>query len=284
MMTIRHKAKRATATMAILLGLAGPAMAASNLIINGDFEQTTGIGTGASISTGSATNAANVAASNLTGWVQGTRTGDASTPGFNFVVQAGQADTNGMTFNNGGQVYLYGPSGGNTSASNYSNNGLTASSPTGGNFIVADGDPSVSSAISQNVTGLTVGQDYTLSFYWASGQLYDPGNSGASTTERWQVGFGSATATTATNTTIYKGFDAWVQTTITFTASATSQVLSFLAVGTPAGNPPTALLDGVALVATPEPATWAILMVGMAGVAFMAHKRRRNASPGTAAA
>ena len=49
---------------------------------------------------------------------------------------------------------------------------------------------------------------------------------------------------------------AWVTQTLYFTATATTQILSFLAVGTPTGEPPFALLGGVSLDAVPEPSSW----------------------------
>jgi hypothetical protein len=65
---------------------------------------------------------------------------------------------------------------------------------------------------------------------------------------------------------------------MTFTASSTSQILSFLAVGTPTGLPPVSLLDGVSLVdstvpAVPEPSSWAMLLAGVGAMGFMLRKR-----------
>lgn len=68
----------------------------------------------------------------------------------------------------------------------------------------------------------------------------------------------------------------------TFTAQATSSVLSFLAVGTPSGVPPFALLDGVTLnaaTAVPEPATWTMMMVGIAALGGIARSRRKLTNP-----
>lgn len=66
--------------------------------------------------------------------------------------------------------------------------GLPATSPDGGNFVEADGDPNYSSTISQTLTGLTVGQAYAVSFFQAAGQ--QAGFTGP-TTEEWKVGLGS---------------------------------------------------------------------------------------------
>jgi len=72
-------------------------------------------------------------------------------------------------------------------------------------------------------------------------------------------------------------FSGWMTANFTFTADSTSEVLSFLAVGTPAGNlPPFALLDGVSLTAVPEPSTWAMMLAGFGGLGFAAFRRRRR--------
>jgi hypothetical protein len=60
-----------------------------------------------------------------------------------------------------------------------------------------------------------------------------------------------------------EGFSGWTQLTMTFTPTSTSETLSFLAIGTPGGVPPLALLDGVSLSDIPEPASWALLVSGL---------------------
>jgi hypothetical protein len=62
--------------------------------------------------------------------------------------------------------------------------------------------------------------------------------------------------------------------TFTFTATSSSEVLSFFAQGTPNGDPPTALLDGVSLAYIPEPDSWALIIVGVAGLGAAARSRR----------
>lgn len=54
--------------------------------------------------------------------------------------------------------------------------------------------------------------------------------------------------------------------------------LSFLAVGTPAGVPPFSLLDGVSMVAVPEPQTWGMLGLGLGLVGFAARRRKAKAA------
>ena len=245
-----------------LVGVASQASAAPELITNGNFDQTTL--TRSQQFTGS---------TQVTGWTNATTSGYTGN-GYNFLIQSGTADTTGFYSILGNHDYLWGPGNG-VGSSNYSNNGLTASSPVGGNYILADADSNFAGAISQTVNNLTVGSNYLLTFYWAAAQF--AGNTGA-TTERWDVTFGGKTQSTPTLNTASMGFDAWRQQTMYFTANATSQVLSFLAVGTPNGQPPTALLDGVSMSLVPEPGTYALVLVGLAGVTGLTLARRKGAS------
>lgn len=151
---------------------------------------------------------------------------------------------------------LWGPNDG-------SDNGLPASSPDGGNFVGADGAYDVG-AITQTINGLTAGDTYTVGFWWAGAQ--QSGFTG-SNTEQWQVSLGSQTQSTSVVDNVSHGFTGWTYQTFTYTASSASEVLSFLAVGTPSGEPPFSLLDGVTLYASaPEPSSW-ILVLGAMGAA-----------------
>jgi hypothetical protein len=140
-------------------------------------------------------------------------------------------------------------------------------------------------AINQTISGLTALHTYAVSFYWAAAQqagygcLSNPSNPGGCTTEQWQVSLGSQTLTTGVATTGVNqgGFSGWISQTLVFTATSSSEVLSFLALGTPMGQPPFALLDGVSLTATPEPGTL-MLMAGavLLGAGGLARKLRSS--------
>jgi hypothetical protein len=162
-----------------------------------------------------------------------------------------------------GFVSLYGP--------------FPRSSPDGGNFVTADGDPSYRDAIWQTIAGLTIGSVYELSFFQAAGQW--TGRAWVQdTTERWQVSFGDETKGSDSYHLPFAGVGPWQLQTMHFTATSTSQVLSFLADGTPSGAPPMSLLDGVSpsKTALPEPSNWALLLTGFAAVGGAMRARRRE--------
>jgi hypothetical protein len=246
------------AVVGLALSFAGAGANATNLVTNGSFETlSNGIGqigyNGNSL---------------LSGWTNGSYDGNSSHIGYNFVYSAGSADTTGA---NGvsGNVKLWGPGDG-------SNNGLPATSPDGGNYIAADGAYQTA-PISQTINGLTSGTQYTVSFWYAGAQ--QQGFDGV-TTEKWLVSLGGQQLSTATLTDPSHGFTGWQYATLTFTATSSSSVLSFLAAGTPGGEPPFSLLDGVtlsAVSAVPEPTSAAIMLTGLLAVGLLV--RRRQLSP-----
>jgi hypothetical protein len=165
--------------------------------------------------------------------------------------------------------------------SQFLNSNVNSLSPDGGAFVGLDGDPGFSGPLQQTITGLTPGQTYQLSFYWAGAELTD--RTGYQTIQL-TGSFGSSTFSTPvypnSNPSGTPGsFSGWMLETFDFTvpAGTTSEVLSFLAVGTPDANlPPFALLDGVSLTAVPEPSTWAMMLAGFSGLGYAAYRRRRT--------
>ena len=232
--------------------LAAIPASATNLVVNGDFELTT--------LAGSAEFGARYPSDQLTGW---------TTDGYNFVYASGTADNGTGAAGEYNNVQLWGPGNG-------SNNGLPAASPTGGNYVGADGAFGVG-AISQTINGLIAGHKYDVSFWWAGAQQY--GFSGPNT-EQWEVSLGSESHSTAVLNNADHGFTGWRQQSFTFTATSSSAVLSFLAHGTPQGVPPFSLLDGVKLEAqgpVPEPASWALMILGFGASGFAMRRGTRAA-------
>ena len=146
-------------------------------------------------------------------------------------------------------------------------------SPNGGNYFLEDGWTTGQVALSQTVTGLKVGHTYQLSFWQASAQedcLFDDGTSCDPTvpplnteTEQWQVTFGATTINSTLMTTPIHTSIPWNEQIMNFTATSTSQLISFLALGTPTNGPPLVLLDGIDLEETPEPGSGALIALGL---------------------
>jgi PEP-CTERM motif len=110
--------------------------------------------------------------------------------------------------------------------------------------------------ISQTINGLQAGHTYDLSFSYAGAQFTD---ALGVNTEGWHVTLGSDLSTdTTTLNNASQGFTGWQTFSTTFTASTTSETLTFLANGGPLGLPPFALLDNVVInehTTTPPPST-----------------------------
>jgi len=243
-----------------VLALASPA-AYANLVQNGDFQSTPGL---------TASGQIDAPLNDVADWSSSVKSSFGNNT-YNFIYFPGQATTAGpgaadLTDGGNPHVWLYGQN---------DNPLYDLTSPAGGNFLAADADPLYSSAITQTVNNLVVGATYDLSFYWGGAQYT---TEVGPTTEQWVVGLGSETQSTAVIDNASQSFTGWQQANLFFTATSTSETLSFLANGTPSNAPPVAVLDGVSLTQTPEPGYYALMVIGLGLLFFTARRRSKSAN------
>jgi hypothetical protein len=252
----------------LVSGVLASAARAQNLVVNGTFSQAVigGVTQAARAAEFGTVNNGFTPTQTLIGW---------TTAGYNFVYLPNTADTTGAT----GQatVKLWGPANGGTNASLLPLCAPTTGACTAGsgNYVGADGAYEVS-AIKQTVNGLTAGQSYAVSFAWAGAQ--QSGFSGT-TTDQWTVSLGTVSVSNPSQSTSVvslptEGASAWMYQTFDFVAASSSEVLSFLATGTPTGQPPFALLANVSLTQVPEPASLALMATGLVGLVAAARRHR----------
>ena len=151
-------------------------------------------------------------------------------------------------------------------------------SPDGGSYLgIQDLDtffPRVNvGGFTQNVGGLQVGASYTLTFYsMTNHDVFDP-----AALQDWIVSFGPSALTS--QQTHYTGHSDWIQTTMVFTAQATTQALTFVAEYLPGSYPEMLNIDGISLTKTagpvPEPATGGLLLGGLLAIAADVRRRTR---------
>jgi hypothetical protein len=249
-----------------LLFVSAPAEAGPlNYVTNGDFE-TLAAGNTLGSTGGYFCQAGSTCTSNVADWSSnchaGSSCGAGGTPDSLLF-----ASTSGSAFN--GNIGLWAEG-----ANGQTANTPVPNSPTGGNFVAFDGDVNYNASISQTITGLTPGSSYTLSFWQGAAQ--QNGTTGA-TTEQWQVTFAGQTQTSTLMNNVSHGWVAWNEQFMTFTLSAQSagtQVLTFLSEGTPNGQPPVVLLDGLSLVQSPEPQTYLLVGLGLIAIPWALRRRR----------
>jgi len=244
----------ALAICAAALAIASGAQAATNLVQNGSFE----------LSSFSHNNqfGAGFGGQGVTDWVGGD--GSPAT-NLQFYFFGGTQTTVDATNQFGDPKAFFYPS-------------FNTLSDDGGNFVALDGDPGVTGhpsaqgEVSQTISGLQVGKNYTLTFDWAAAQLR---NRTGAITEQLKVSFGGQTFFTPVLSVPSQQFSGWKDVTMHFTPTSTMQTLSFLSIGSPIGEPPIAALDGVSLT-VPEPATWAMLVIGFGGIGALIRRRRQT--------
>jgi len=256
--------------------LAVAPLAQAELVTNGSFEDVTQIETPASITFPAGTSGQINYSLVAPGWTVPALFGS-----YAFIFAPGTADSVGaISQYYPTNVFLWGPNYGGVGAGPA--NGLTATSPDGGNYLADDGSYQNSGPISQMLTGLTQGDTYAVTFYWAAAQ--QAGFTGG-TSSGWQVNLGlnPTTAQSVSASIASEAFSGWMQTTLDFTADGTSDLLSFMALGSPGSTePPFALLDGVSATdttttnsnTTPEPGTWILMLTGILGALGVMRSRQ----------
>lgn len=210
----------------------------------------------------------------LTGWTSNTN--GTAYYSFLFVQPSGNSSSN--TLRSYGQygglnMWSQATGGGNT----WDGNGPTR--PGGGtyNYVALDGAFNTG-PLSQTLTGLTVGDHYAVSFYYAFAQ--QQGFDGL-TNQNLFVSLGSQKkAVLAGNYVLANhGFSGWAQAVVTFTATSATQALSFLAYGAEP-VPPFALLASVSVTNVPEPGAIGLMLTGIGATLAVARRRRARLGAG----
>ncbi len=233
------KAGLACAAVATLL-LAGAGAHATELVQNGDFSDNNGLG--------------------QLGWNNGSVTIAAADwsntfDQYNFLFSS--SDPSGVVVGQFGNLSLI---------------NVTAP-PAGLNFVGLDSDFQTG-PLQQTINGLTTGDSYNVTFDWARSQ--QTGFTG-DTEQGLMVSLGGQTDDTGLILLPSQTFSGWFSESMNFTATSNSEVLSFLAYGSPQ-VPPFTLLTDVSLESSkspvPEPDTLTFLFTGlMAGAGLLKSRK-----------
>lgn len=149
--------------------------------------------------------------------------------------------------------------------------GATPTASTdGGTWVGLGSYGSYMERFGQTLSGLTVGQQYTVS--WEAGNFgYTYGNISYLGSNAISVQLDGVTVGAGSQLDLGSN---WYKQSLTFTAGAASQQLSFILASTT--SKAYMSIDGVSVKATqpvPEPATWALMGLGLFGVIAAARRK-----------
>ena len=141
----------------------------------------------------------------------------------------------------------------------------TPSTPYGNQFGFIQTYNNSGSSIAWAVNGLTSGDQYTLSFS-------DVGGSGPVGVNPLTVTFTGATP--LVGNTFNPSTAGWLSNAMSFTANAGSATITFS--GSPTGSNLLSGIDNLVVSSVPEPATWAMMFLGIFGLGGMLRLARRR--------
>jgi choice-of-anchor C domain-containing protein len=125
-------------------------------------------------------------------------------------------------------------------------------------------------SISQDLVGLSVGQEYTVTFDLSGNPA------GAPTTKSLAVTVGGAPGVFPFDTTGNSlSSMGWTTSTFVFIATATTQTLTFLSLNGTSFGP---ALDNVSIAATPIPGALLLFGSALGGMGFLGYRRKKQAA------
>lgn len=158
-------------------------------------------------------------------------------------------------------------------------NNLTVS-PDGGAFVGSD-PAFVNHPMTQTLIGLEPGVPVIVSFDWAAA-TQSGFEAPMGIDAGWDVSLGGGIPQSRGTVHIGNhGFSGWQTASFIFTPTSSSEVLSFMSIGTAVeALPPFALLDSVSAREVPELSTWVMMLLGFGGLGLLGYRQTtRKAKP-----